>query len=194
MVLINKKPNQSAGFSLLESIVTIGIAVFVFLIIALVFIAHNKLFNLQSILADSEINNYLALNHLGKLIKSSNRVLASQTINSINYSSSANVLVLELPSVDSSQNIIPNSFDYAAIHQSSTDQTKLIVSLQANSPSSRASGNILISSGVQKIIFSYNNSDFTKVNLVSIYLTNARTFLGARPTTNSSVQFALRNF
>jgi hypothetical protein len=128
-----------------------------------------------------------------KTIKLADQVLASKTINLINYSTSENTLILELPSVDSNQNIIPNTYDYAVFHLKPSDQTKLILSIEASPQSSRVSGDTLISSSVEKIIFSCNDSDFSKVALISVYLSSSRTVLGAPQRIITSTSISLRN-
>lgn len=181
------------GISLIETIVAIGIAIFIFFIISSIFLAHNKIFNIQTISANNEINNYLALNKIEKITRSANRVLASKIINSVNYNTSNNTLVLELSSIDDNEDIIPDTFDYASFHLDNQDQTKLILSLEANALSSRYSGENLVSSSVDKIIFSYNDNDPEKIDLVSVYLSNSRTTLGTTEKTITSTSFGLRN-
>jgi len=184
---------RNEGVSMIEILVTIGIAVSIFFIMANIFITHNRLFNLQSILAEIEINNYLALNRMQKLIKLADKVMTNRIINSVNYETSSQTLVLEIPSLDNSQNIIPYTFDYASFHLDPLDSTKLILSIEANPASSRQSGDTLISSFVDKLIFSYNDSDFTKVNLISLYLSNSRTTLGTPQKIITSTYLSLRN-
>lgn len=193
-LMIRKAKNDHRGVSLLEIVVVIGIAVFIFFIIADIFIAHNRLFHIQSVLADTEINNFFALNRMQKIIKSADRALVNKTINSIQYNASDNTLILEMPSIDNNQNIIPDTFDYAIFHLDPQDSAKLILSMEANAGSSRYSGDTLISSFVDKIIFSYDANDFSKVNLISIYLANSRTIFGSTQKTTASTSATLRNF
>jgi competence protein ComGC len=188
-----KEVKEYQGVSLLETIVVIGISVVLFFIITNIFINFNRLFQIQSATTDVEMNNYLALNRLQKIIKESDQILASKIINSTTYSTSNNTLVLEAPSIDSGGNIIPGSYDFFSIHRDSLDQSKLILSAAVSAGSSRRASDTIISAFVDKLIFSYNDIDLNKANLITIYLANSRSANGAKQTTASSTAIGLRN-
>jgi competence protein ComGC len=188
-----KEFKEYQGVSLLETIVVIGISVVLFFIITNIFISFSRLFQIQSAMTDVEMNNYLALNRLQKAIKESDQILTSKIINSTTYSTSNNTLVLEAPSIDSGGNIISGSYDFFSIHRDSLDQSKLIFSTSVNSQSSRRPGDTLISAFVDKLIFSYNDINLNKANLITIYLANSRSASGSKQRTASSTAIGLRN-
>jgi prepilin-type N-terminal cleavage/methylation domain-containing protein len=187
------KKNKQSGFTIIEIVITLAISVFVFMIIADIFISHNRLFNTQSALADVTINTSLALNRLQRIIKTADEVVAARTINSVNYTTGRETLILRLPSIDASQNIIANTFDYAAFHLNPLKPAELVFSLQADPASVRRTGDTLISSYVEKINFNYNSATLSEVNLVSIFLSNARTTFGSTLRTPAQTAISLRN-
>lgn len=188
-----KEAKKHRGASLLEIIVVIGISVVLFFVIADVFISFSRLFQIQSAITDVEMNNYLALNRLQKIIKESDQVLASKIINSAIYSTSNSTLVLEAPSIDGDGNIISGSYDFFSIHRDSLDQSKLILSIATNGQSSRRAGDTIISAFVDKMIFSYNDIEPNKTNLITIYLSNSRPANGSKQQIAAGTAIGLRN-
>jgi len=95
-----------------------------------------------------------------------NAVLQIYTFSGVTYTSSSTVLVLEIPSIDNSGNVIANTYDYAVFYSVDTNVYRLI---EANALSNRSSSVKKLSSTVNTLSFVYDNDmDFTQISIVTV--------------------------
>ncbi len=99
---------KSRGLSLIEVLISAGIAVVVGTLLVTIIINSAGLFTKQSSKLSQGLNTNDALSKIRESIKEANSVAASFSI----YTSGVTQLVLSVPSIDSSNNIISNTFDY----------------------------------------------------------------------------------
>jgi hypothetical protein len=118
-------------------------------------------------------------------------VPATHVFSGTTYTSSASVLVLEIPSIDSSGNAVANTYDYAAFYGTGTQLYRL---LQTNAASTRTPGSKLLSSTVTALSFSYNDADFTKVSSVTVDLQTEAHVKQNVLSDHRSEEIRLRNF
>ena len=89
--------------------------------------------------------------------------MTSHNFSGTTYSTDQHTLVLEIPSVDGSGNIVSGKHDYTVFHLTGKNLYRLV---QADAASSRPSGLNQISDAVAAIIFTYNNSDLSKATKI----------------------------
>ena len=143
------------GFTLVELIISISIAVLVSGLLIAILVNNTGLFYKQSSKISEGIGANNGLVNIKSSIKESQSVADSFSFSGTTYSSSSTQLVLKLPSIDSSKDIISNTFDYFVYYQ---NNDKLIWRVFPDPLSLRVSVNQILTENVQSLLFEYFNS------------------------------------
>lgn len=181
------------GVSLFETVIVIGLMVMITFIETQIFLSSYTVAAKQGARGTNDIGATLLAQDLSTFARGADAVMASQTVDGTSYTSSASALVLEMPSIDASNNIIAGSHDYMAFAPSATDPTKIFVDVQGAPSSKRITGKRLITANNSILIFRYNDTPIQNANRVSVYLENAQTIHGVTLTTHASTSIFLRN-
>lgn len=161
------------GLSLLEILIGIAIAGICGAILVSIMFQTNGVFFQQTVgisqglslnNSSSQINDLISLSQ--SVAQNYPATLPSQ------YTTGLNTLVLALPSINSSGNVIDNTFDYAVISSDSTIPQVLRKQIFPNNLSSRKAENKVLSTSLSQIKFLYFNdsgiqvppSQATKIN------------------------------
>lgn len=155
---------KNRGFTLIESVIIIGITVMALTALVNLFLVFNSIYGYQQAFMATAGSAGSAMNAFEDAVLPSSQVLASHSFGGTVYSSSATVLVLELPAIDGSGSVIMGVNDYIAFYPSSTTLYRLT---EAGAGSSRVSGLHLLSSTLNSVSFIYDDPDFTKVTNVT---------------------------
>jgi len=153
------------AFTLIETIIVITISTCMMLTLGFVIYQLNGTVVYRQTTLQSSGSASAIMRETESLVLPADAVLQIHTFSSATYTSSETVLVLEIPSIDSSGNAVANAHDYAAFYVVGTNAYRL---LEANTLSSRASGTKLLSSTVSALTFAYNNIDFTQVTSITV--------------------------
>ncbi|MBU0597704.1 hypothetical protein KKF61_01755 [Patescibacteria group bacterium] len=156
--------------SLSEMLVTILILVIIISLLIGMYFTYIGAFKIQMAYNELNSNSIIAFDKITSRIKGAARVAEQATINSIEYTTDYDTLILELPSIDEDQNIIFGAYDYFVIYRDPADNTLLKFDIEPDTGSSRQSGARLVSEYVDEIIFNFNNIDYTAVNKIETIL------------------------
>jgi prepilin-type N-terminal cleavage/methylation domain-containing protein len=168
------------GLTLLEVMVSMGIASVVFAILGGIFLAQGRFFAIQDAVSETQVHAFRAVDATGLFMNSAKRVMASQNINGTAYSTTSTMVVLELPSITASGGLIGNTFDYVAIGLESATSTLFVYDLQAGAGSDRQPGKFTMAQFVDKVIFRYNTVTPADASSIDLYV---RTMKEARGST-----------
>jgi hypothetical protein len=188
-----RRPATLRGISLMETMVVIGIMMFLLLIITQIFALNYDIFAKQSKRSDNEIGAILTAKTISQIARGAESIEAAHTFNSTVRTSSSAELVLKLPSVDASNNVIASSYDYVAFYRSSSTPTNIMVVTEAAAGSARIAGTRLITAHNAVLTFRYNNPTITDASRVSLYLVNTQSQRGLTMTTKAWTSIFLRN-
>jgi len=178
------------GFTLIETVIIIAITAMMMISLATLFVNFNSLYVYQQTFTATVKSAGGAINAIGDASLPANQVLASHIFSSGTISSGATSFALELPSVDSSGNILAGKHDYIGFYLTGTD---LYRRTEADASSVRASGTKKVATLVSSLSFTYDNTDFTKVtNVTANIVTQLNTKKGLVQT-HLNEQFYLRN-
>lgn len=149
------KKNQF-GISLIEILVGLTVtAIAGFLIIGLT-VSSNNIFYKQSIQVSQGLSINQATLEITDLIKSSAGVVTQYPVSgNPQFSTSGNTLVLKIPSINSSGQVIDSVFDYAVITQDSTNSKILRKKLYPGAGSARKSEDKVLSTAVGSLTFNF---------------------------------------
>src|SRR5579872_5427522 len=146
------KKDHSSGFTLIELIIAISITVVAGSLLIVILGQNNNIFLQQ----ESTINEGMSANNaslvISDAIKQAAAIAASSPTNPV-YTTNINTIVLQLPSIDGSGNIISNSFDYIVIAPDNSKPAILRYQVFPTSPSVRASANRVLLTNLASLRF-----------------------------------------
>ena len=161
---------RNRAFTLVEVVITLGIAVTMLIVLLQFFISTNKQFAFQKTFVEvAQGADDVAL-AVAELALPAGQVLASRTFGTTTYQSGAQTLVLEIPSIDSSGAVISGTYDYAVFYVAAG---KLYRITAVGSGSARKPGTRLMSENVTALTFTYDNVTFANVTSVTVSVTTA---------------------
>ena len=179
-----------SGFTLVETFIVIGLSSIALLALANLFFIFNSVYGDQQAFMAAAGSASNAMNAFEAAVLPADQVLASHNFNGTTYSSSATTLVLSLPAISSSGDIIASTYDYIAFYSSGTNFYRLTA---AGAGSTRVSGTRLLSTTLYSLAFVYDNADFTKVTNVATDIVTQAQFKQQVVQGHLSEQLYLRN-
>lgn len=198
---LRRPPGQAteAGFTIIEATVSMFIITIIMMVLNEIFIVNYD-FTVKALArVDNDNGAILATRRLGELTRGATAVLSSKTINSTLYTTGTNVLVLQVPALDSAGNIIAGCSDYVAIYRSGSDPTEVWTDIDVNDvpcyggTSVRLDGKKLLTANNTTLTFSYNNSHPYDADRISVFLVNEQTVRGTTVTTKMWTSIFMRN-
>jgi type II secretory pathway pseudopilin PulG len=184
------KAGAEKGMSILESVVVVGLVALLSAVLMDIFIAHGRIFNLSSANSDFGLQAAEAMEAVGKNIRVADKTLAARTINSENFTAASDTLIVEIPSVDSSGQVISGKYDYAAVYFSGG---KIFLSQQADTASSRPTSKRSLSDSVSSLRFICDNSNYDNVGSVLVQIVLSKNISGKTQTYTINKNFVLEN-
>jgi len=179
--------------SLTDTLITIFILGIIITVTFSMYMVYNNVFKIQVVQNELSANNTIALSRMTKNIRGATRILATANINSIDYTTDPDTLILELPSIDNDQAILSDKFDNFVYHLDPGDSTKLLLDVEPNVSSSRISKNNLTANYVDSINFNYNNIDFSSADKVEIILSAVKNAGGSERNLVTQSTAEIRN-
>lgn len=182
---------MTRGFTLIETVIVAALSVAVMVAIAVLIYNFNKISGYDTLSAQSSGSANALMREIGSLTLSADAVLKTHTFSSATRTSSSTALVLELPSIDSSGNVIPNAYDYGAFYTVGTNAYRL---LETNAGSARTPGTKLFSTTISALAFSYNSTDFATTSAVTVDIQTRAQSRQNVASDHLHEQFQLRNY
>jgi hypothetical protein len=181
---------MTRGFSLVETVIVAGLSSAMMVALGCLIYNFNITSSYQKTFMQSSNSASTIMREVASLTIPASAVLQTRTFSGTPRSSSSTVLVLEIPSIDSSRNVIANTYDYVVFYVVGTNAYRLI---EKNVLSTRLSGTKQLSSTVKSLTFTYNDADFTKVTTVTVDIQTQAQSKGETIPDRRSEQFRLRN-
>ncbi|MCX6786415.1 MAG: hypothetical protein NTU85_01170 [Candidatus Kaiserbacteria bacterium] len=181
----------TSGFTLVETLIVIALSVGMLIVLCMLIRSFNTSYSYEQGAAISAESARSVMRETESLTLVADHVLQSHTFSTTTYTSSSTVLVLEIPSIDSSGAIISSTYDYAVFYSNGTHAYRI---LAANAASKRVSGTKQLSDTISSLTFSYNNTNFTLVNTITVDVQTLMQLRGQSSIDHRSEQLYLRNF
>jgi prepilin-type N-terminal cleavage/methylation domain-containing protein len=153
------------GFTLIETIIAITIFAILCFALVNVYLKYYNAYHTQQAIISVAGSASTVANELQNATLQAKQVIISHTFSSGTYNSNQNTLVLQMPSIDSSGNILTDKYDYVVFYASGANFYRLV---EIDGSSSRNAGLKKLSDTVSVIEFFYNDSDLSKVNEITV--------------------------
>lgn len=173
------------GLTLFEVLITMGISVVVGALLVVIIVNTAGISSKQSSKLSEGLNINDALFQVRSNIKSANGVIAAYTNGSTTYTSGADQLVLKIASVDSSNNIIADTFDYFVFF---LDANKLRFKTFPNTLSKRTAQDQIFSTLVNSLKFQYLNSANPPIEITPSTASKVRMSLTLKQKTGANFE------
>ncbi|MBI2356199.1 MAG: prepilin-type N-terminal cleavage/methylation domain-containing protein [Candidatus Doudnabacteria bacterium] len=153
-----------AGFTLIEVIIVVFMLGMAMLVLTSLFLNQNQVYQSQTAELNVTADARFALDDIDSSVRAADVVAASYS----SYTTGTQVLVLQIPSINASNQIIAAAYDYFVYYLTGSDFFRQIF---PNASSSRQATTKKIASNVTGLLFSYDNGDSALVKQVTTDLT-----------------------
>lgn len=145
--------------------VVIGISALMLLALMQVLLGYTGTYRARQATVDTASSASAIVSAVENAALQATRILSSYTYGGATYTSGTSTLVLELPAVDSSGNVLSATYDHEIFFASSSNAIRVI----ATDPSSaRTAGTKYLSATLQSLTFTYNAIDLTTATSVTV--------------------------
>lgn len=173
--MLRSKQKTQSGFTLIETIVVIGILVIVMFGIYLIYTGFYNVYNSQQAQINVSSSAGQSIYEVENYTLQADQVLSSHSFSATTYTTDADTLVLEIPSIDSSGDIVSSKYDYVAFYLSGNNFYRI---LAPDASSSRKAGTRQLSNAAQSLTFTYDTATMSLVKEVTIDFTTQTTVRG----------------
>lgn len=156
--------NSNFGFTLIEILVVITIVSVVSIVLVDLLIGHNRLYRTQTAELNVQNSARNALDGIDSYTRQANRALSVYTT----YTATPQVLILQLQSINGSNQLIPGTFDYVVFYLNGGNLLRVVF---PNASSGRSASTKLLASNVTGLVFTPNHSDYSLVTKINTDLT-----------------------
>jgi type II secretory pathway pseudopilin PulG len=161
---MKKNQKNRKGFSFIEAIVSIAIFIFILLALVLVYDNYSKVYNYQEAVFNLAASARATANEMQNAALQADHIVASHSFSGTTYTTDQDTLVLEIPSIDSQGDIVSGKYDYVVFYITGSNLYKR---LEADAASSRASVTRQLSENIESVAFTYNNADLSLASKIT---------------------------
>lgn len=179
------------GMTLIEVVVAIGIFILILFILWHFYFSYYQVFNFQQATSKMAGSASLSANELQSAVLQADKVIASRTISGNVFTTDQDTLILEIPSIDSSGNILSSKYDYVVFYANGSNFYK---QTEADASSARVSSLKSLSSMLSNISFTYDNGDPAQVSRIDIDMQMQTTVNHQMTSYELQEKLYLRNF
>lgn len=151
------------GLTMIETLIVIAFFVVLSAVLVEMYISYSRFFGAHDSYLDAIGGADLVLSEVSSAVLQANAVLPSHTFASGSHVTDADTLVLQLPSISASGDVISGSYDYAVIYATSTYVYRL---LETSGASARLAGSLTLTNTLDSLAFTYNASSSADITSV----------------------------
>jgi type II secretory pathway pseudopilin PulG len=186
----NNKIKGDRGFSGIETLVVVLVMLMLFMLLIQFYISYRASFSVLSANYDVGVTAGVVISETTEAIRLADKVIASRTISGTAYTTGANTLILELPSIDNSGNILIGKVDYLLFYITGSNIYKVI---DPDASSSRKAGVTQLSGTATSFILSYDNGTASLAKRIEVDVQTSKTANNKTETAHLHDQVYLRN-
>lgn len=157
----------SKGFTLAETILTVGLSAMILTGMFSVFAIEQRALDLRSQRGDDVRQGQTALRRIEKNIRDGEAVVSSATLFGTTYTTDTHTLIIDVPAIDAEGSLIDGETDRIAYLLSGTSILEISV---PSASSVRPSGMFTLADDVQTLNVQINGDPVTSTSQVMVYL------------------------
>ena len=163
------------AFTLAEVIVVIALMTILMLVGAGIYLSNNQFYRTTSGELQAINATRSAADRVNEFARGAASGVASYTYNSVVYTAGSDIMILKVPSIDASRNIINGSYDYVVFGRDPGNSSRLILLTDAASGSARPERLLQITDKLSAISITWDNVDLALAKNVSYSITVSET-------------------
>lgn len=164
MKLETKKLLQKTGFTLIEVLVVVAIFAVCAVVLTSLFIGQNRIYKTETAELNVTSDARAALDDIDNFVRAATRTMDTYST----YTAGSQVLILQIQSINASNQLLPGVYDYAVYYLTGND---LFREIFPDPSSARPAQLKKLASNVTGLVFTYNNLDLALVTQVTTDLT-----------------------
>ena len=145
---------EKRAFTIIEVLVVIAIFSIVMMAVLELYLNFFKTYAIQNATINNSYSAGAILNETENLVHQANAIVGSKVVSGTSYTTGSTTIILEIPSITSSGDIVSGKYDYAVMYLASTGIYRV---LSSDAASSRVSGRKLLSEVVNSFSLTYNS-------------------------------------
>ena len=145
------------GFTLIEVLVVTGIVAVLSVFAAGIFIANNRFYLNQSAEIQAVVGTWQSGDRINEYGRTAAAFVASRIYNSTTYTTGAETVIFQIPSINASQQIIASTYDYVYITKDLSNISRLILIVEPNAASARLARSVELTNKLSVVSFTYDN-------------------------------------
>jgi len=185
---------NNRGITLIETIIGLTISALLVVILSYCLIIVLRLNEAQKTVSALTSSTDRGIYRISSSIQQSSQILSSAVIFGTTHTTSSSALVLKIPTVNSSGQIISGSYDTVVYRRNPSDLSELQEITDAEVGSARFDGTHLIARFVTNLLFRYNNSDYSSASTATVFLKTGTTVRGVLKESANQTTVRPRNF
>jgi len=182
--------NTFRGFSVIEMIIVIAISVILLLAVVEIYVTYSNSYLYQNASINTSSSAAAFLNEFNDMSLQADAIVASRTVSGTAYTTGSTTVIFEMPAINSSGDVISNTYDYAILYSSSTSAYRR---LDTNASSARTAGTKKFSDLVSNLTFTYDNASPTSASSVTADISTKAQVKQENFTSHLKQQVYLRN-
>ena len=181
---------KNSGFSLIETMIVIALSISMMTALGFLIYNFNTTSSYEKTFMQSSNSASAVMREMATLVVPAHSVLQTHTFSGIPRTSSSTALVVGIPSIDNSGNIITNTYDYAAFYVTGTNMYRV---LEANASSRRTSDTKQLSATINSLTFGYDAATAASSTIITVDVQTQATVKGETLSDHRHEQISLRN-
>lgn len=159
------------GFTLIEVIMVIFLVGALALVVSKLLMGQDQIYHTQNMELDVTGDARSTLDSIDSYVRMADMLVSSQG----SYTLGTQTLILKIPAINGSSQIIPATFDYVVYNLSGTNLDRITI---PDAASSRSNVTKRVASTVSSLVFSYDNANPSLVENVTTSLTTQESYPG----------------
>ncbi len=182
-----EKVKSYGGFTLIEMVIVIALVAIASMVLADMFVSHNRLYRTQTAELNVTGDARTALDDIDSYVRQANRTMESYST----YTAGSQVLILQIQSINSSKQLISATYDYVVYYLVSGSLYRQVI---PNAASTRTAVTKKIANNVTALTFTYNDANYPQVTKVTTDMTLLENAGIQNRTISISSQASLRSY
>jgi type II secretory pathway component PulJ len=178
------------GFTIIEVVIVIGLSTILLIGLMQLYEWHQRsfLFEEAKVLTTTDVRK--TMQSMSEYIAQASSIQASRAFGTTTYTTGSQVIVLQVPSINASDTVIANTYDYIAFHLTNGEVYQII---EPASGSTRQVVNRRLADNVQTFTLTYDNATPASASAVTIDIVATISTRAGEASTSLSDTIFLRN-
>jgi len=186
-IRLQAKENKK-GFTLVEVMFSTVIGVIILGMVMILYVGVNNSMTMGLALMEINSDGRLAMDRIVRDVRWATQVVTSRTVTSTNYVTGDDELIIEIPSIDSSGDVIASTYDYVIYTLDASDSTRLRKIVDPDVSSNRNSLDQIIAENINSFALSSGGTALGSVgSLSSVSSLEIALIVNKQPLLNKTV-------